>query len=112
VLYRTGDDKTIKPSIDFALWLSNAENQKWLAQYLLPARKSALKGIEDPMLKWHLENYIPNGRQRAEANGGRALEVCTQFELVLQKLYLPTSPQESVQEFCNTVESLKWTGAA
>jgi len=110
VLYRTGDDKTIKPSIDFALWLSNAENQKWLAQYLLPARKSALQGVEDAMLKWHLEYYIPNGRQRAEANGGRALEVCTQFELVLQKLYLPTSPQESVQEFCNTVESLKWSG--
>lgn len=111
VLFRTGDDTTIQPSIDFALWLSNAENQKWLAQYLLPARLSALEGVEDPMLQWHLDYYIPNGRQRMEANGGRALEVCTQFELVMQKLYLPTSPEESVQEFCSTVDSLEWTGA-
>ena len=105
------NEATIQPSVDFALWLSSPENQKWLAQYMLPARLSALEGVDDPMLQWHLDYYIPNGRQRMEANGGRALEVCTQFELVMQKLYLPSSPEESVQEFCTTVDSLEWTGA-
>jgi ABC-type glycerol-3-phosphate transport system substrate-binding protein len=112
VPYHTGDDTAVQPTIDFALWLTNAENQKWLAQYLLPARMSALEGVDDPMLEWHLENYSPYGRQRMEANGGRALEVVTQLELVLQKLYLPTPPAEAVQEFCSTVEALDWAGSA
>ncbi|MBV7337576.1 extracellular solute-binding protein, partial [Chloroflexi bacterium TSY] len=29
VLFRAGDEATIQPSIDFSLWLTNAENQKW-----------------------------------------------------------------------------------
>jgi hypothetical protein len=108
VPYHTGDDNAVQPTIDFALWLTNRENQKWLAQYLLPARMSALEGVEDPMLKWHFEHYIPYGRQRMEANGGKAWEVVTALELVLQKLFLPTSPEEAVQEFCSTVEALDW----
>ena len=64
------------------------------------------------MLAWHLENYIPKGRQRMAANGGRAREVVEQLELVLQKLYLPTSPSEAVQDFCSTVDSLEWMGAS
>jgi len=108
VPYHTGDDTAVQPTIDFALWLANRENQKWLAQYLLPARMSALEGVEDPMLKWHFEHYIPYGRQRMEANGGKALEVVSALELVLQKLFLPTPPEEAVQEFCSTVEALDW----
>lgn len=108
VLFKTADANQSKPAIDFALWLSNKDHQKWLAQYLLPARKSALAGVEDPMLKWHFEHYIPYGRQRMEANGGRAREVTEQFELVLQKLFLPSTPAEAVKDFCNTVNGLDW----
>ncbi|MCB0185290.1 MAG: extracellular solute-binding protein [Caldilineaceae bacterium] len=112
VLFKTADDAQSQPAIDFALWLSNREHQKWLSQYLLPARLSALEGVDDPMLAWHLENYIPKGRQRMAANGGRAREVVEQLELVLQKLYLPTPPVEAVQDFCSTVDSLDWMGAS
>lgn len=112
VPYRTADTNAIQPTIDFALWLANEEHQKWLAQYLLPVRMSALEGVEDPMLQWHFEHYIPYGRQRMEANGGRAREVVEQLELVLQKLFLPTSPEQAVQDFCNTVDTLQWMGSA
>ncbi len=108
VLFRAGGAETIQPSIDFSLWLSNVENQTWLAQYLLPARKSALGGISNPMLEWHLEHYIPYGRQRISANGGRARETVEQLELVLQKIFLPTPPEEAVQDFCATVEKFDW----
>lgn len=108
VLFKTADAAQAKPSIDFALWLSNKDNQKWLSQYLLPARTSALAGVDDPLLKWHFENYIPYGRQRMEANGGRAREVVEQLELVLQKLFLPSTPTEAVADFCKTVDGLDW----
>jgi len=112
MLFKTADAAQSQPTIDFGLWLSNPEHQKWLSQYLLPARMSALEGVEDPMLAWHFEHYIPYGRQRMEANGGRAREVVEQLELVLQKLYLPTPPAEAVQDFCATVDSLEWMGAS
>jgi ABC-type glycerol-3-phosphate transport system substrate-binding protein len=105
------NEEAIQPTLDFAFWLTNAEHQKWLAQYLLPVRTSALEGVDDPMLKWHFEHYIPYGRQRMEANGGRAKEVVEQLELVFQKLFLPSPPEEAVQDFCATVESLEWLGA-
>jgi ABC-type glycerol-3-phosphate transport system substrate-binding protein len=108
VLFKTADANQSAPAIDFALWLSNKENQKWFSQYLLPARTSALAGVDDPLLKWHFENYIPYGRQRMEANGGRAREVTEQFELVLQKLFLPSTPAEAVADFCTTVDGLEW----
>jgi ABC-type glycerol-3-phosphate transport system substrate-binding protein len=110
VPFRIGGPDAIQATVDFALWLVNSENQKWLAQYLLPIRKSAIADVKDPMLKWHYENWIPYGRQRASANGGRAREVTEALELVLQKIYLPMSPSEAVQDFCNTVQSLKWFG--
>ena len=102
------EPEAIQPTIDFALWLVNKDNQKFLAQYLLPVRLSAIEDIEDPMLKWHYEYYIPYGRQRAEADGGRAREVVEALELVLQKIFLPTDPKEAVAEFCATVEALDW----
>lgn len=108
VLFRSGGTETIDPSIDFSLWLTNVENQTWLAQYLLPVRTSAREGINSPMLAWHFENYIPYGRQRISANGGRARETVEQLELVLQKIYLPMSPEEAVQDFCEAVEKLDW----
>ena len=108
VLFRGGGAETIQPSIDFSLWLTNAENQKSLSQFMLPVRKSALAGIEDPMLQWHFEHYIPYGRQRMSANGGRARDTVEQLELVLQKIFLPTSPEEAVQDFCTTIEKLDW----
>ena len=108
VLFRSGDVATIQPSIDFSLWLTNVENQKWLSQFVLPIRKSALAGVENPMLQWHFEHYIPYGRQRISANGGRARETVEQLELVLQKIFLPTPPEEAVQDFCTTVEKLDW----
>lgn len=108
VLFRSGDVATIQPSIDFSLWLTNVENQKWLSQFVLPIRKSALAGVENPMLQWHFEHYIPYGWQRISANGGRARETVEQLELVLQKIFLPTPPEEAVQDFCTTVEKLDW----
>lgn len=112
VPFKTQDVDAAQPTIDFALWLANAEHQNWLAQYLLPVRQSALAGVEDPMLQWHMANYIPYGRQRMEANGGRAKEVVEQLELVLQKLFLPSTPDQAVQDFCATVSSLQWMGAS
>lgn len=112
VPFKTQDTDAAQPTIDFALWLTNEEHQKWLAQYLLPVRQSALAEVQDPMLQWHMENYIPYGRQRMEANGGRAREVAEQLELVLQKLFLPSTPDQSVQDFCATVSSLEWAGAS
>ena len=108
IVYRAGGADEIDPSIDFALWLSNVENQTWIAQYLLPARVSAVAGVSNPMLEWHYEHYIPYGRQRASAHGGRAREVVEQLELVHQKIFLPTPPEEAVQDFCATVEKLEW----
>jgi hypothetical protein len=112
VPFRTQDTDAAQPTIDFALWLANEEHQKWLAQYLLPVRQSALADVQDAMLQWHMENYIPYGRQRMEANGGRAREVVEQLELVLQKLFLPSPPEQAVQDFCATVSSLDWVGAS
>ncbi len=108
IVYRAGGANEIGPSIDFALWLSNRENQKWIAQYLLPARVSAVEGVTNPMLEWHYEHYIPFGRQRASAHGGRARETVEQLELVHQKIFLPTPPEEAVQDFCATIASLDW----
>ncbi len=108
IVYRAGGANEIGPSIDFALWLSNRENQKWIAQYLLPARVSAVEGVTNPMLEWHYEHYIPYGRQRASAHGGRARETVEQLELVHQKIFLPTPPEEAVQDFCATIASLDW----
>lgn len=108
VPFRTRDQDAIIPTIDFGLWLSNRENQKWMAQYLLPARVSALEDVTDPMLEWHYKYWIPYGRQRAAANGGRAREVCEQLELVLQKVFQPMDPSEAVNDFCDTVASLEW----
>ncbi len=108
IVYRAGGANEIGPSIDFALWLSNRENQKWIAQYLLPARVSAVEGVSNPMLEWHYEHYIPYGRQRASAHGGRARETVEQLELVHQKIFLPTPPEEAVQDFCDTIASLEW----
>ncbi len=107
-VFRTGDDSEIGPSIDFALWLSNRENQTWLAQYLLPARVSAIEGVSNPMLEWHHEYYIPYGRQRASAHGGRARETVEQLELVHQKIFLPTPPEEAVADFCDAISKLDW----
>ena len=108
IVYRAGGANEIGPSIDFALWLSNRENQKWIAQYLLPARVSAVEGVTNPMLEWHYEHYIPYGRQRASAHGGRARETVEQLELVHQKIFLPVPPEEAVQDFCTTIANLEW----
>ncbi len=108
IVYRAGGANEIDPSIDFALWLSNRENQKWIAQYLLPARVSAVEGVTNPMLEWHYEHYIPYGRQRASAHGGRARETVEQLELVHQKIFLPVPPEEAVQDFCTTIANLEW----
>ena len=108
IVYRAGGANEIGPSIDFALWLSNRENQKWIAQYLLPARVSAVEGVTNPMLEWHYEHYIPYGRQRASAHGGRARETVEQLELVHQKIFLPVPPEEAVQDFCTTIANLDW----
>lgn len=108
IVYRAGGANEIGPSIDFALWLSNRENQKWIAQYLLPARVSAVEGVTNPMLEWHYEHYIPYGRQRASAHGGRARETVEQLELVHQKIFLPVPPEEAVQDFCTTISNLEW----
>ena len=107
-VFNTGDTSEIGPSIDFALWLSNRENQTWLAQYLLPARVSAIEGVSNPMLEWHHEHYIPYGRQRASAHGGRARETVEQLELVHQKIFLPTPPEEAVADFCDAISKLDW----
>ena len=108
IVYRAGGANEIGPSIDFALWLSNRDNQKWIAQYLLPARVSAVEGVTNPMLEWHYEHYIPYGRQRASAHGGRARETVEQLELVHQKIFLPVPPEEAVQDFCTTIANLEW----
>jgi hypothetical protein len=102
------DAATIQPTLDFAFWLVNLEHQQFLSQYLNPIRLSAIKDLKDPMLKWHYDNYIPYGRQRAEADGGRAREVCEALEVLLQTLYLPTDPKVAVGQFCTTVEGLQW----
>ena len=107
-VFNTGDTSEIGPSIDFALWLSNRENQTWLAQYLLPARVSAIESVSNPMLEWHHEHYIPYGRQRASAHGGRARETVEQLELVHQKIFLPTPPEEAVADFCDAISKLDW----
>ena len=102
------EEAAIQPTIDFALWLVSKPNQQFLSQYLLPARLSAIEDINDPMLKWHYEYYIPYGRQRAEADGGLAREVVEALEITLQKVFLPSDPKAAAAEFCATVESLNW----
>jgi len=79
-----------------------------LAQYLLPARVSAIESVSNPMLEWHHEHYIPYGRQRASAHGGRARETVEQLELVHQKIFLPTPPEEAVADFCDAISKLDW----
>jgi hypothetical protein len=38
--------------------------------------------------------------------------VVEQLELVLQKLFLPTPPEQAVQDFCSTIDTLQWMGSA
>jgi ABC-type glycerol-3-phosphate transport system substrate-binding protein len=98
--FRTEDENTIQPTIDFGHWLSNREHQEFLAQFLLPVRVSALEAVsDDPLVQWMYDNWIPNARER---NGtGLAREEAEIFQTNWQKLWLPTSPQEVAESFCS-----------
>jgi ABC-type glycerol-3-phosphate transport system substrate-binding protein len=106
--YKTRDKDAIIPTIDFGLWLSNRENQKWMAQYLLPARASALEGLADPLLEWFYKHVIPYGRTRASSGGGKSREVAEALEQVIQKVWQQIPPEEALNEFCDTIDGLDW----
>ncbi|MHB0856091.1 MAG: ABC transporter substrate-binding protein [Anaerolineae bacterium] len=106
--FKTKYANEIQPSVDFCLFLCNSENQKWLAQHVLPIRISATQNVDEPMLKWHQEHWIPHGRQRAAAGGGQSKAVCEAFQEVVERLFLPSSVPEALGDFCDTVMALPW----
>ncbi|MHB1296816.1 MAG: ABC transporter substrate-binding protein [Anaerolineae bacterium] len=106
--FKTKYANEIQPSIAFCLFLCNPENQKWLSQYVLPIRLSATQNVDDPMLKWHQENWIPHGRQRAAAAGGQAKAVCEALQKVVERLFVPSPVAEALDGFCDTIMALPW----
>jgi ABC-type glycerol-3-phosphate transport system substrate-binding protein len=106
--FKTEKVELVKPTVEFALWVSNRDNQKFLAQYLLPVRKSAIADVKDPLLQWYMKNCVPYGRGRIEQKTGQSKAVVEQFQLLLQKLYLPTPPAQAVAEFCAAVDAINF----
>lgn len=106
--FKTKYDYETPVSVDFCLFMSNREHQKFIAKYLLPARLSAVEDVQDNMLKWHLTNYIPYGRQRAAAVGGQSRAVCESLQQVIERLFLPMPPDQAIGDFCQTIETLQW----
>ncbi|MHB0874608.1 MAG: ABC transporter substrate-binding protein [Anaerolineae bacterium] len=102
------EEANIKPTIDFALWLVNKDNQNFLAKYLPPCRVSAAATVTDAVSKWMLRNWIPYGRQRASAEGGRSRETMELFQLALQKIFADIPVKDAVSEFCSKVDALEW----
>jgi len=105
-VFKTRDRDAIGPSIDFALFLSNKENQNFVGKYTIPARKSAVN-LENPMLKYHFEYLVPYGKTRSSCMAGVEPGACTNFEQGLQKLYLGTPAQEVADEFCQLFPDLE-----
>ena len=111
VPFRTGDESTIQPTLDFGYWLVNRENQKFLAQYLMPVRQSALKEIAtDPMVQWMFDYWVPNSRNRNPS--GCTREEAEAFQTNWQKLWLPTDPTEVANSFKQQVDQFScWVKA-
>ncbi len=93
VPFRTDDDTTLVPSLEFGHWLVNKEHQDFLAQFLLPVRTSSLETVaSDPLVGWMFDNWIPNARERNLT--GHSLEEAEIFATNWQRLFLPTSAEE------------------
>jgi hypothetical protein len=109
VPFRTDDDTTIEPSIEFGHWLVNKEHQDFLAQFLLPARTSSLETVSgDPLVGWMFDNWIPNARSRNLT--GYSLEEAEIFTTNWQRLYLPTPAAEVGAAFTAELnEAAGWT---
>lgn len=106
--FKTDNPDLVAPAVDFALFVSNEENQKFLAQYLLPIRKSAVASIESPLLSWYFENCVPYGRSRLEEQTGSSAAVVEQLMLLIQKIYLETPVKEAVSEFCTAIDAIEF----
>jgi ABC-type glycerol-3-phosphate transport system substrate-binding protein len=106
--FRTDDESTLEPTIDFGHWLVNSENQQFLAQFLLPVRVSALEAVSgDPLVQWMFDNWIPNARERNTT--GHSREEAEVFQTNWQRLYLPTPPEEVAASFCNELnQAVGW----
>jgi len=106
--YKTRDRLAIQPTVDFALWLSDKEHQKWISQFLTPVRQSALVLVKDPLLHWMAEHYFPYTRDRAEKFCGKDTETLTPLELLFQRIFLPMPIEEAVAKYCEEIDALEF----
>ena len=109
MVFKGKDPASLPAATDFALWYTNAENQKRYANTVMPARNSARATVESPTLKWFDVYGFPYGRQRSGADGGRSTEEAEGITQVLQKIFLPgANIEEATASFCSTMMSLDW----
>jgi len=103
--FNTGDVGAIAPTIEFAHWVANRENEEWLGQYTIPVRKSAVAKYEDdPLLQWMFGCWVPNSR--TEFNTNCTVQECDIWMEMWQTLFLPTDPQQVADEWVNKLSAL------
>jgi len=102
--FNTGETGAIPPTIAFAHWIVNRENQEWLSQYLIPVRSSAVElASGDPFLQYIFNCWVPNARVTSMYCETQDRDIATEM---MQLLYLPTPPEQVAEEWAARLEGL------
>ena len=106
--FRTRDRDAIEPSIDFCSFFGNLEHAKFLAQYMMPVRKSAVAHVNDPLVMWMSEHWLPYARLYTSLARGEVGPIQVNLEMVLQRAFQGDRPQEIMDGFCAGIADAEW----